>query len=315
MPRRSLAQPAGRRHDRPAAEPECVTCHTALVGDFCHACGEKRRSVQDLTLRAFAYYAFEAMTNADARLYATLRALFLRPGLLTREFMAGRRRPYLGPLQLFLLANFSFFVALQAGWGSNAFTTDLVYHQTQPLYGAVAGMKIEERFGPLPERRADESRLRWVASWNNEQRDYRERFNSASPRYANSLIVLMVPLFALVLRLMRFRTLFVRELVLSFHFYSFLLLGLILVPAILFLAVYVPLLLAAPHLLASLQSDAVYSILLSLVVFTYLALAFRTAHRDSWPAALLRAGVAPVLLLFVITFYRMILFFVVFAAV
>jgi hypothetical protein len=292
-----------------------VTCGTILVGDYCHACGEKRRSDRDLTLRAFAHYAVEAVTNADARLYATLRALFMQPGLLTREFMAGRRRPYLGPLQLFLLANFSFFVALQAGWGSNAFTTDLVYHQTQPLYGAVAGMKIEERFGPLPERRADESRLRWVASWNDDQRDYRERFNSASPRYANSLIVLMVPLFALVLRLMRLRTLFVRELVLSFHFYSFLLLGLVLVPAILFPAVYVPLRFAAPHLLVSLQSDAVYSILLSLIVFVYLTLAFRTAHRDSWPAAVLRAAAAPVLLLFVITLYRMILFFVVFAAV
>jgi hypothetical protein len=285
------------------------------MGDYCYACGEKRRSDRDLTLRAFAHYAVEAMTNADARLYATLRALFLQPGLLTREFMAGRRRPYLGPLQLFLLANFIFFVTLQAGWGGNVFTTDLTDHRTQPLYGAVAGMKIEEQLGPLPDRRTGESVQEWVTSWTDDQRDYRERFNSASPRYANSLIILMVPLFALMLRLLRRRTLFVRELVLSFHFYSFLLLAFVLLPAVLLVTVYLPLLYTAPDLLVRLQSDAVYSLLAMLLFFSYLSLAFRTAHSDSWPAAVLRAAAAPFLLLFVITLYRMILFFAVYAAV
>ncbi|MEP6729932.1 MAG: DUF3667 domain-containing protein [bacterium] len=41
------------------------------------------------------------MTDVDGRVLRTLRALFT-PGLLTTEYLRGRRAPYFGPLKLFL---------------------------------------------------------------------------------------------------------------------------------------------------------------------------------------------------------------------
>lgn len=145
---------------RPPAVPACVSCGAPQPGPYCAECGEKRVDARDMTIRAFAAYALEAVTNADAKLYATLRALIARPGLLTREFMAGRRRPYLGPMQTFLVCNVAFFLLLQAGIGPHTFTTDLVFHRQQPLYGDAAESLLTARLGELPTGAADRRGIR-----------------------------------------------------------------------------------------------------------------------------------------------------------
>jgi hypothetical protein len=262
-----------------------------------------------MTLGAFLHYALEAITNADAKLYLTLRTLVTRPGVLTREFMCGRRQPYLGPLQLFLVCNVAFFVLLQLGLGTNAFTTDLIFHRQQPLYGDAAEALLTQKLGDLPERHTGRALSTWVAHSTPEQQEFRRRFNEASPRYANSLVILMVPLFALGIRLLRRRGLFVRELVFSFHFYSILLLVNIVLPPILLLfsRIYRP---WTPFL----DSEELIVLIMLAVCVTYLSLGFRSAYRDRWPAALGRGLIGFLLVALVLTLYRAILFFVVFWA-
>lgn len=85
----------------PGSQP-CPDCGTALVGDYCHGCGEKRPEARDLTVRHFVEDAAKELTSLDSKLYHTLRALLFRPGLLTLEWVAGRRGRYLKPLNLCL---------------------------------------------------------------------------------------------------------------------------------------------------------------------------------------------------------------------
>ena len=49
----------------------------------------------------------------DGRLWKTLGALVFRPGFLTREYYAGRRRRYVRPARLFLVASLLLFAALR----------------------------------------------------------------------------------------------------------------------------------------------------------------------------------------------------------
>jgi hypothetical protein len=295
----------------PTDHDRCVSCDEPLHGRYCHACGEKRPDARDLTLAAFGRYAIASITNADAKLYLTMRRLVGAPGVLTRDFVAGRRRPYIGPLRLFLLVNVVYFLLVQVGWGTRAFNTDLVYHRTQPVYGPVADRMMQDRLGTWPEREEGQTVQRWMGTWSEDQLDYRQRFNDASPRYASSLVLLMVPLFALALRVLRRRSLMVRELVLSTHFFAFLLLLLVVLP-LPFLLLY----LAAPGLMEPLmRTELGLGIPLIALLVLYLASAFRTAHGDRWPAAVARAVPAVLLLFAVVTVYRMALFFVVFLAV
>ncbi len=49
----------------------------------------------------------------DGKLWKTFGALLFRPGYLTREYLAGRRRRYIRPARLFLIASLLLFAALR----------------------------------------------------------------------------------------------------------------------------------------------------------------------------------------------------------
>jgi hypothetical protein len=83
----------------------CPECGEPWIGPFCHRCGEKRVDPHhDLALGHFAGHAVHEITHLDqAKIPRTLLALVRRPGLLTREYLIGRRKRYLSPWSLFLL--------------------------------------------------------------------------------------------------------------------------------------------------------------------------------------------------------------------
>ena len=64
------------------------------------------------TLSHFAAEAFESLTHADSRVWKTLGYLLARPGLLTREFLDGRRARYLPPFRLYIVISLVFFLAM-----------------------------------------------------------------------------------------------------------------------------------------------------------------------------------------------------------
>jgi hypothetical protein len=81
----------------------CPNCGTALAGDFCHGCGEKRPEARDLSVRHFFDEAAQELTSVEhSKLFHTVWALLFRPGFLTNEWVAGRRKRYLKPLNLCL---------------------------------------------------------------------------------------------------------------------------------------------------------------------------------------------------------------------
>jgi len=49
----------------------------------------------------------------DGRMWRTLIGLFFRPGFLSREYFAGRRRRYIRPARLFLVLSIALFALLR----------------------------------------------------------------------------------------------------------------------------------------------------------------------------------------------------------
>ena len=87
----------------------CANCGTPVTGLYCGHCGQ-RVDHHLLTLREFLGEVAEVLTHADSRLWHTLVPLLLKPGLLTREFLSGRRASYLSPFRLYLLVSVLFFL-------------------------------------------------------------------------------------------------------------------------------------------------------------------------------------------------------------
>ena len=87
----------------------CATCGSEVSSKYCPTCGERRLETNDLAFRHLIEQAIETVSNTDGRVFRGVRDLALRPGVLTASHIQGRRKPYIGPLQLFLIANVLFF--------------------------------------------------------------------------------------------------------------------------------------------------------------------------------------------------------------
>lgn len=89
----------------------CANCGAAMLGDYCPACGQARKSPLR-HLPALAADAADTVLSLDGRLMHTVPALFLRPGFLSKEYFAGRRVRYIPPFRLaFLLCLLAMFVS------------------------------------------------------------------------------------------------------------------------------------------------------------------------------------------------------------
>jgi Protein of unknown function (DUF3667) len=195
-------QTAGRAGD---VAPGCPECGGALVGDFCHGCGEKRPEARDLSVKHFFTEAAQELTSVEhSKLFHTVWSLLFRPGSLTREWIAGRRRRYLKPLNLCLgvlaLSLFAYSV-----------------YKPVSMYDVEKFVRANRREDSVKvfERFAQRKHMELGAAF--------DRINEKWQRYMSFAPLLIVGGFALVLQLVFISTrrFFVEHLVFSMHFVSF----------------------------------------------------------------------------------------------
>ena len=90
------------------AQTRCPNCFAPLPETapgqrprFCPHCGQET-TVRPPTLGEFVQQFGGAFLSTEGALWRTLRLLLTRPGELTRQYLAGRRKHYVLPLRLYL---------------------------------------------------------------------------------------------------------------------------------------------------------------------------------------------------------------------
>jgi len=91
----------------------CKNCDSPLAARFCPQCGQKNIDLERPLPELIAEAVREAF-DVDGRAIRTLWTLIRRPGVLTNEFLAGRRKLYSPPFRLYLVISLLFFVV--AAW-------------------------------------------------------------------------------------------------------------------------------------------------------------------------------------------------------
>lgn len=86
----------------------CRNCGAALAGHYCSQCGQVAE-VHVPSVKEIIHEVLEGLTHSDSRLWNTLKCLWLKPGALTLEFIAGRRVAYLPPFRLYLILSVLYF--------------------------------------------------------------------------------------------------------------------------------------------------------------------------------------------------------------
>jgi hypothetical protein len=95
-----------------ATDNICRNCGATTSGNFCHMCGQENR-LHAPSFREFMHEFIGHYVALEGRLWGTITRLLFRPGLLTTEYLAGRRKRYVEPLRLYLSLSIIFFAVLK----------------------------------------------------------------------------------------------------------------------------------------------------------------------------------------------------------
>ncbi|MFC7536488.1 DUF3667 domain-containing protein [Sphingomonas sp. GCM10030256] len=93
-------------------ETRCLNCGTDLVGDYCHACGQRGHVHRSLS--AFGHDLLHGVFHFEGKIWRTLPMLVWRPGDLTRRYIEVERASFVSPIALFLFSVFLMFAVLSA---------------------------------------------------------------------------------------------------------------------------------------------------------------------------------------------------------
>jgi hypothetical protein len=188
------------------ASERCRNCGSLAPGRFCAACGQET----DIALPSAGRFLREAAGRYiafDGRLWRSLQALLFRPGHLTREYVAGRRRRYVRPARLVVALSIALFAILRIAAGP-----PIVIETTAPR-ATIGGAAVEPDRGSLRVDRDFNVRFdagAWPAlapvrsridAFNRLSReDKLDRLLAGMLRYAPYAAIGLLPVFALLLK-------------------------------------------------------------------------------------------------------------------
>jgi len=87
---------------------KCSNCGATLSARYCAKCGQD--SHVTLTVRHFMEEFVEGMTHFDSTFWRTFQPLLFKPGLLTEQFLLGKRKSYAPPLRSYLVLSVLYFL-------------------------------------------------------------------------------------------------------------------------------------------------------------------------------------------------------------
>lgn len=236
----------------------CLNCGAELMGEYCSGCGQKRLDPQDLSVKRFGGHLVDELTDLQSnKILRTFSTLLFKPGFLTSEYLAGRKKRYITPVRLYLTFSAIYFLF---AWGT---LSDVRGGGAERLSRSSVVVAMAQRKGMDAHILADRIQQRA------EKAAGVLRFGS----------VLVSGLFLSLLYLPR-RKYYVEHLIFSFHYYSF-----DFCCKSIFALLYVGIA-ALGWKLPGMVLNFFYPIAL-----IYLVFALRKVYQEKWPWTLLKSAV------------------------
>lgn len=216
---------------------ECQNCGYKDRGNFCSNCGqsfaELNRPLKDILAEV------GDIVNLDSRIFRSIPPFLFKPGFLTREYLAGKRKKYMSPFRLYLLMSLLFFFLAQSTSkkiteaGDNwlqvtADTTDMVRDDSTAIEilknDSIFKVDIDSTAINKSVRKAKRrKRLREGAI---DALTNKTIFLQNFYRTISYVLFILMPVFALILKLLyvRRRVYYIEHLMFSINMHSFMLL-------------------------------------------------------------------------------------------
>lgn len=217
----------------------CVNCGAPLSGAYCATCGQKRFIESDRRLSHLLGEMLASATDLDGRIWRSIRALLFRPGLLSREYFAGRRARWISPISLFFAASVIYFVAPFHGGDLTLQFDAQVSGRVRDLARAPGEPALTAEQLEAPGQFHSAVTSHWIDAYVQQRdhavreatkgasgytyRDYRIAYDAKADDVSKALVFVHLPLVALLMTLVLARThrYYAEHLVFVMHFFAF----------------------------------------------------------------------------------------------
>ena len=201
----------------------CRSCDTVIERRHCGECGERWIPEGGEPFVSTVGAWLGDFFGTDGRVWQTLFATVFRPGLLTVDYLRGKRQPYLRPLQLFVVCNVLYFI-VQPFTLYNAFQNDLDGQVSRQAYMAITAEVVAEQLrestAELVELGLDED-----AAQERAKVELVRRYDGTTGGLSKAFLFLMIPIVAVGLILVAPRAGPSTWVVLATHLVCFMLVG------------------------------------------------------------------------------------------
>ncbi|WP_288461662.1 DUF3667 domain-containing protein [uncultured Chryseobacterium sp.] len=92
-------------HGKIREDKTCLNCGHAVEERFCPHCGQENTEPKHPFHYLFTHF-IEDFTHYDGQFWKTIKYLLIRPGRLTKEYLAGKRQMYVAPVKLYIFISF-----------------------------------------------------------------------------------------------------------------------------------------------------------------------------------------------------------------
>jgi hypothetical protein len=96
-----------RLPERP--EKRCLNCEALIYGRFCQVCGQENSNHHVGFFQLARHFIFDIF-HFDGKFFSTIGKLFTHPGLVSKEFIAGKRATHLDPIKMYVFTSAIFFL-------------------------------------------------------------------------------------------------------------------------------------------------------------------------------------------------------------
>lgn len=96
-------------HGKIREDKTCLNCNHEVEDRFCPHCGQENTEPRQPFHYLFTHF-IEDFTHYDGQFWKTLKYLMVRPGQLTKEYIAGKRQIYVAPVKLYIFISFITFL-------------------------------------------------------------------------------------------------------------------------------------------------------------------------------------------------------------
>ncbi len=86
-----------------------MNCNASLIGRFCHICGQENLEPAESAWGLISHFFYD-ITHFDGKFFSSLKWLITKPGLLSKEYIKGRRSSYLNPVKMYVFTSALFFI-------------------------------------------------------------------------------------------------------------------------------------------------------------------------------------------------------------